>query len=96
MHVDHLKKNKEEIQKVKKVDGSMYIYPNELDKSCFQHEMAYTYFQYLATRTAFDNVLLDKALEIVSNPKYDEHQHELPSMVCKFLIKNLLVVEENL
>ena len=90
------KKTKRKYKNFKKMDGSMYIYPNELDKSCFQHEMAYTYFQYLATKTAFDKVLLDKAPEIVSNPKHDKYQHELASMVCKFFIKNLLVVEKNL
>ena len=33
-------KNKERIkQKIKEPGGSRYIYQNELDKTCFQHDM---------------------------------------------------------
>ena len=34
-------KNKERIQKFKETGDSRYIYRNELDKDCFQHDMAY-------------------------------------------------------
>ena len=34
-------KNKERIQKFKKTGDTSYIYKNELDKPCFQHDMAY-------------------------------------------------------
>ena len=34
-------KNKERIQKFKETGDSMYISRNELDKACFQHDMAY-------------------------------------------------------
>ena len=33
-------KNKERIQKFKQTGNSRYIYKNELDKACFQHDMA--------------------------------------------------------
>ena len=33
------RKNKERIQKFKETRGSRYIYRNELDKACFQHNM---------------------------------------------------------
>ena len=33
-------KNKERIQKFKKTGDSRYIYRNELDNACFQHDMA--------------------------------------------------------
>ena len=33
-------KNKERIQKFKQIGDSRYIYKNELDKACFQHDMA--------------------------------------------------------
>ena len=33
-------KNKKGIQKFKETGGSRYIYQNELDKSCFRHDMA--------------------------------------------------------
>ena len=50
-------KNKERIQKFKKTGDTSYIYKNELDKNCFQHDMAYGDFKELARRTASDKVL---------------------------------------
>ena len=34
-------KNKEKKQKFKETGDSCYIYQNESDKACFQHDMAY-------------------------------------------------------
>ena len=53
---------KQRIQKFKEEGDSRYIYKNESDKSCFQHDMAYGDFKYLAKRTALDNVLKIKHL----------------------------------
>ena len=44
-------KNKERIQKFKETGDSRYIYKNELDKACFQHNMAYRDFKDLAKGT---------------------------------------------
>ena len=38
-------KNKERMQKFKQTGYSRYIYKNELDKACFQHDMAYRDFK---------------------------------------------------
>ena len=38
-------KNKERIQKFKQAGNSRYIYKNELDKTCFQHDMTYGDFK---------------------------------------------------
>ena len=38
-------KSKERIQKFKQTGDSGYIYKNELDKPCFQHDMAYRDFK---------------------------------------------------
>ena len=57
-------KNKERIQKSKKTGDTNYIYKNELDKVCFQHNMAYGDFEDLARRTTSDKVLRDKAFNI--------------------------------
>ena len=43
--------------KVKETGDSIYIYRNELDKACFQHDMAYRGFKDLAKRTVPDKVL---------------------------------------
>ena len=76
-----LNKNKERITKVKKTGDSRYIYQNELDKACFQHDMAYGDFKDLNRRTAADKVLRDKAFNIPKSPKYDGYQLGLVSIV---------------
>ena len=38
-------KNKERIQKFKETGGKNYIYKNELNKTCFAHDMAYGDFK---------------------------------------------------
>ena len=63
---------------------SRYIYQNELDKVCFQHDMAYGDFKDLNRRTAADKVWRDKAFSIAKNPKYDGCHCGLSSMVYKF------------
>ena len=52
--VDHSQKNKERIQKFKQAGDTKYIYRDELDKACFQHDMAYGDFKELAKRTAWN------------------------------------------
>ena len=64
-------KSKERIQKLKQTGDSRYIYKNELDKACFQHDMAYGDLKDLKKRTAADKVLRDKAFNIAKNPTYD-------------------------
>ena len=80
-------KNKERIQKFKETGHKSYIYKSELDKACFQHDMAYGDFKDLLKRTAADKLLRDKAFKIASNQKYDGYQGGLASMVYKFLDK---------
>ena len=50
-------KKKEAIQKFTENGDTKYIYKNELDKACFQHDMAYGDVKDLAQRTAADRVL---------------------------------------
>ena len=80
-------KNKERIQKFKQTGDSRDIYRNELDKACFQHDMAYGDFEDLKKRTAADKVLRDKEFNIAKDPKYDGYQRGLASMVYKFFDK---------
>ena len=61
-----------------------YIYKNELDKACFQHDVAYGKYKDLIKRTQSDKVLKDKAFVIANNPKYDGYQRGLATMVYKF------------
>ena len=80
-------KIKERIQKFKETGDTSYIYKNELDKVCFQHDIAYRDFKDLARRTPSDKVLKDKAFNIAKNPKYDGYERGLASMVYKFFDK---------
>ena len=76
-------KNKGRIQKFKETGDTSYIYENELDKACFQHDMATGDFKDLKRRTAFDIILWDKAFHIAKIPKYDGYQRGLAPMVYK-------------
>ena len=80
-------KNKERIQKFTETGDTNCIYKNELDKACFQNDMAYGYFKDLERRTASDKVLRDKAFNIAKNPKYDGYQRGLASLVYNFFDK---------
>ena len=60
-----------------------YIYQNELDKACLQHDMVYADFKDLTRRTTSDKILPDKAFNIAKNLKYDGCQRGLASIVYK-------------
>ena len=85
-------KNKEKIEKFMQTRNTDFIYKNELDKACFQHDMTYGKSKDLAKRTQSDKVLRDKAFNIAINPKYDGYQRRLTWMVYNFLIENLVEV----
>ena len=80
-------KNKERIEKFMRTGNANYIYKNELDKACFQHNMAYSKSKDLAKRAESNKVLRDKTFKIASDPKYDGCQRGLASMVYKFFDK---------
>ena len=70
-------KNKERIPKIKEPEDTKYIYRNELDKPCFQHDMAYEDFKDLARIT----------FNIAKNPKFEENQEFLLLWLKNSLIK---------
>ena len=80
-------RHKERIKEFKRTGDTRYIYRNELDKACFQHDPAYADHKDLINRTEADKVLKDKAYDIASNPKYDGYQRGLASMVYRFFDK---------
>ena len=80
-------RHKERIKEFKRTGDTRYIYRNELDKACFQHDSAYVDHKDLINRTEADKVLRDKAYDIASNPEYDGYQRGLASMVYKFFDK---------
>ena len=80
-------RHKEIIKKFKQTGDTRYIYRNELDKACFQHDSAYANHKDLTNRTEAGKFLKDKAYDIASNPEYDGYQRGLASMVYKFFDK---------
>ena len=83
-------RHKERIKKFKQTGDTRYIYRNELDKACFQHDSAYADHKDLINRTKSDKVLRDKVYNIASNPEYDGYQRGLASMVYKFFDKKYM------
>ena len=82
-------KHEQRIQKFRETGDTNYIfkndiYINELDKACFVHDAAYSDSKDLTKRTVADKILKDKAFDIAKDPKYDEYQRGLASMVYKF------------
>ena len=73
--------------KNKERGDTRYIYKNELDKACIQHDMAYGDLKGLERRTASEKVLRIKAFDIAKNPKCDGYQRGLTSIFCKFFDK---------
>ena len=66
-----------------KTGNTDFIYKKELDKTCFQHDIAYGKSKDLIKRNQSDIFLRDKAFKIGSDPKYDGYQRGLASMVYK-------------
>ena len=82
-------KNKERIKKLKENGDSRYIYQNEVNKACYQHDIAYGDFKDLSRSTIADKVLHDKAFCVAKIPKGDGYQRGLASMVYKFFDKKI-------
>ena len=70
-----------------KLKNTDFIYKYELDKACFQHDMAYGKSKDLIKRTQSDKVFKDKAFKIASDANCDGYQRGLASMVYKFFDK---------
>ena len=80
-------KHRERIKKFRETGNLKHLYRNEIDKTCFVRDAAYSDSKDLAKRTISDKVLKDKAREIAINLKYDGYQRELASMIYKFFDK---------
>ena len=62
-------KHKQRIKKFMETGDTNYIYRNDLDKACFQHDVAYGDFEDLKRRTQSDKVLKDKVFKVAVNPR---------------------------
>ena len=64
-------KNRGRIEKFMETGNTDFSYKNELDKACFQDDMAYGRSKDLAKRTQSDKVLKNKETQIVMVIKKD-------------------------
>ena len=79
--------NKEIILKDMQTRNTNYTYKNDMDKACFQHDMAYGKYKDLTKRTESNIFLKDKAFKIASNLKYNIYERGLAAMVYNFFDK---------
>ena len=77
-------KNKQRIEKFLQTGDTNFIYKNELDEACFQHDIAYGKSKDLVKRTHSYKILRDK---IASVPNNNGYQRGLASVVYKFFDK---------
>ena len=82
-------KNKKRIDKFMTTGNTDFIYKNELDKACFQHDMAYGKSKDLVRRTQSDKILRDKAFKIASDPNMMVVKEDYLLWYTSFLIKIL-------
>ena len=80
-------KNKQRIEKLMETRDTNYIHRNDLDKACFQRDVAYAKYKDLTKRTESDKFSRDKAFQIASNPQCDGYQQGLTTLVYKFFHK---------
>ena len=88
-------KNKAGIENITQTGNTNFIYKNELDKACFQHDIAYGKSKNLVKRTQSDKFLKDKAFKITSDPKYDDYQREVGSIIYKFFDKKSALLNKS-
>ena len=82
MLVDHLLSIFKELKKLEK-----HLYRNELDKSCFSHNAAYSDSKGLVKKTFSDKILKNIAWEVARNHNYNGYQRVLASIVYTFFDK---------
>ena len=88
-------KIKERIKKFMQTRNTNLIYKNELDKPCFEHDMAYGKTKDLVKRAQSDKVLTSKAFKTASDPKYDGYERGLASMGYNFFDKKSTLLNKS-
>ena len=80
-------KLRERIHKFRETGNLKHLYRNDLDKTCFAHDAAYSDSKDVPKRTISDKILKDRAYEIARNPRYDGYKRGLATMIYKFFDK---------
>ena len=66
-------KNKDRIEKFIQTGNKDFVYKNDFDKACFQHDVAYGKYKDLTERIQSDKFLRDEAFEIANNSKHNAY-----------------------
>ena len=80
-------KHRERIQNLRETANLKHSYRNELGKTWFANDVAYSDSKYLAKRIISDTILKERTYEIARNCNYDGYQKALSIMVCKLFDK---------
>ena len=80
-------KNKERTQKFKGTGDSKYVYQNELDKACFQHDMAYGILMIYLEEQLLINYFVIKYLILLKIRNTRDIKEVLLQWFISFLIK---------
>ena len=75
-----LTRNKQRMQNFMQAGDTNYIYKNELNEACFQHDMAHRDFKDLKRRT-------QSAFKSARNPKYDGYHTKYDGNQRELLLK---------
>ena len=78
-------KHCERIQKYKKTSNLKHLYRNELEKTCFADDDAFSNSKDLGKKTISDQILKDRVYETSRNHKYSGYQRALASLVYEVL-----------
>ena len=84
-------KNTERIKKVKEIGDWIYIYQNELDKACFQHDVAYGYFKILIEEQLLIKYYMIQHLVLLKIQNVMDINVDLLRWLTYFSIKKLQV-----
>ena len=82
-----LAKHRERIKKFKESGNLKHLYGNELGKSYFAHDAAYSESKDLAKRTIAGTISKNRSYEIARNHGHDVYQMVLAKLVYKFFDK---------
>ena len=96
MLVLHLLKTKKELCKVTQTGNTNYIYKNDLDKTCFQHDITYGKHKDLTKRTQSDKVYETKLLKLKAIQNMIDVKEDWLQWLTLSLRKNHQVVLLNL
>ena len=80
-------KHCQRIKKFRETGKLKHLYRNELNKTCFAHDAAYSDGKDLPKRTISDKILKDRVYVIARNRIYDGYQRALAIMFYKFFDK---------